>query len=297
MQSIYIFISKIKKMKKFLTLIGFGLTAFTAQAQWMPNGSVMNNNIVFADINNVNHDIFAYASAGKHVFLDLFKMNCGSCESFHTGKAFDNYYNLYAKAGTVNDALVIQYQVTSNLSLADLKGQNSASNGSSFDWITGTPFPTANVQNTPFSFFKSFMPASSSSLSYGTPTLFLICNDKKFYKFTTSVNAADMRALATTKCGLAPLGVNEVHTLSFSYNLLPNPANDVLNIEIRSAFHKDVKITITNTMGQIVHSEIASTSNTDHFSKINTSNFNTGVYFVTMQDGNEKVTSRVLIQH
>jgi Secretion system C-terminal sorting domain len=284
-------------MKKILTLICFGITASVAQAQWMPNGSVMNNNNIFSDINGTQHNLFNYATAGKHVFLDLFKMNCGICEGFHSGKAFENYYNTYGKAGTINDAVVLQYQVTSNLSLADLKGQNSGTNGSSFDWITGTSYPTANVQNTGWSFYQAFLPAGTTSLSYGTPTLFLICKDKKFYEFTTSATASDMRALAVAKCGLAPLGVNEIHTLSFSYNLSPNPANNVLNIDIRSAFHKDVNVTITNTMGQVVYSEIASTVNTDHFSKVNTSNFQAGVYFITMNDGKDKVTSRVMISH
>jgi Secretion system C-terminal sorting domain len=234
-------------------------------------------------------------NSGKHVFLDLFKTNCSSCESFHNSNAFENYYNLYAKAGTINDAVVFQYETQVQTTLDDLKGLTA---GNTFNFLNGVSYPTVNESNNNkmWNLYSAFLPAGTSSLSFGTPTLFLICADKKFYEFSSSVDATQMRALVSQKCGLAALGTNDIHTLGFSFNISPNPASDELKLDIRNANTQHVNITIANTVGQIVHTS-ASNNNGDYTSRINTSAWQNGIYFITLQNGLDKVTSRVMISH
>ncbi len=281
-------------MKKILTLGCIAISQL-AIAQWMPNGSVLNNNFVLTDINGGTHDIFSYANSGKHIFFDMFQMNCGNCEYYHDSKAFENYHNAYAKAGTPNDAVLIQHEVDPASTLNALKGLTTAS---SFDWITGTSYATINDAAPNWNVFDAFLPAGTTSLNYGTPTLMLICPDKKFYKFFTSENtSASLRALAISKCGLAPTGVNDVHTASFTYSISPNPANSEITLAVANTKSNNMAVVITNTLGQIVYNQTLQNSITGNTSYINTSNWANGMYIVQLKDGLENITSRIMVNH
>jgi hypothetical protein len=59
------------------------------------------------------------------------------------------------------------------------------------------------------------------------------------------------------------------------FNVFPNPANDVLNIETEG----DFSVSVLNTNGEEMVSNLKSKS-------INVSNYNSGIYFVKLQ--NEK---------
>ena len=78
---------------------------------------------------------------------------------------------------------------------------------------------------------------------------------------------------------LISTGINSTNTKSFQ--IFPNPANDILNI---NNIGKDAKIMMINSLGQIVYNTIAS----DNI-KINTENLTEGVYFVRVNAQVSKV--------
>jgi len=71
-------------------------------------------------------------------------------------------------------------------------------------------------------------------------------------------------------------------------SLYPNPATDVLNID---AEMKIENLTITNAMGQVVYREKVNQKST----KIDLSNFETGIYNVRTETENKMITRKIVI--
>lgn len=72
-------------------------------------------------------------------------------------------------------------------------------------------------------------------------------------------------------------------------NVYPNPTTDILNIECK----EDIKtISIINTIGQVVYSNEIYNNST----KVNTSNFDKGIYLVKIQTENSSIIKKVTIE-
>ncbi len=74
--------------------------------------------------------------------------------------------------------------------------------------------------------------------------------------------------------------------------LYPNPAKNVLNIELDNLLNDNKTVTIANILGEVVLSE---TSSGNKFS-INTSNLISGVYFVTISNKGIQSTQKIIIE-
>ncbi len=81
-----------------------------------------------------------------------------------------------------------------------------------------------------------------------------------------------------------------------SVKVYPNPASDVVAVSFHLKSAADVKISLTNAMGQVVKSEnVGSVSN--GMVKFNTSGLASGVYMYTVEAGGQRETGRVAIAH
>ena len=87
--------------------------------------------------------------------------------------------------------------------------------------------------------------------------------------------------------------VGELHEYA-KLNVYPNPANDVLNIELiqLQPSTEDYQITVENTLGQLVYQTTAKVGK----QSIQTANFKTGVYFVKVQTSKGLMVEKVVIQ-
>lgn len=83
------------------------------------------------------------------------------------------------------------------------------------------------------------------------------------------------------------VGVKEVKQTP-SFSMYPNPANDVVSIQMNNGKNGVVKI--VDLVGNVVYSETISSSKT-----LNTSEFKNGIYFVTIESEGVKMTSRKLV--
>lgn len=82
-------------------------------------------------------------------------------------------------------------------------------------------------------------------------------------------------------------GIKELnHTPSFS--MYPNPANELVSIQLNNSKNGTVKI--VDLVGNVIYSEAISSSKT-----LNTSEFKNGIYFVTIESEGNKMTSRKLV--
>ncbi|MBK6984834.1 MAG: T9SS type A sorting domain-containing protein [Bacteroidetes bacterium] len=86
--------------------------------------------------------------------------------------------------------------------------------------------------------------------------------------------------------------INESQNKTINYMLYPNPAKNVLNIELDNLLNDNKTVTIANILGEVVLSE---TSSGNKFS-INTSNLISGVYFVTISNKGIQSTQKIIIE-
>jgi hypothetical protein len=79
----------------------------------------------------------------------------------------------------------------------------------------------------------------------------------------------------------------------------PNPANNEFNVPVTLANSADVKVLLTNPVGQVVAAQqlgkvAAGQTATATF---NTAGLSNGIYFYTVEAGNERITNRVVVAH
>ena len=75
----------------------------------------------------------------------------------------------------------------------------------------------------------------------------------------------------------------------------PNPSNGVANFEISLDRASDVKVSVTNMVGQVV--------NTKNFNKMNGRNivsfdvnFPSGIYFINVEAAGKKVSQKLIVE-
>jgi len=92
------------------------------------------------------------------------------------------------------------------------------------------------------------------------------------------------------------VGVDEWVELPFEIvNAYPNPANDVLNINYLSNKAGQIEISLTNSTGQKVFNQDYQVSEGNFLQTLNTSNFGTGVYFLTVRSNTATTTKKIVI--
>lgn len=78
------------------------------------------------------------------------------------------------------------------------------------------------------------------------------------------------------------VGLND-NVAGSSLTVYPNPANDFTTVSINSASSNNAVVTIVNTIGEVVHNSSTWLNAGSNDLKINTENFDNGVYFIRVQ--------------
>jgi sugar lactone lactonase YvrE len=85
------------------------------------------------------------------------------------------------------------------------------------------------------------------------------------------------------------LGVPSNSLSDFGINLYPNPAQNILNLEVNMPI-SNAKVSITDIMGKIIHSQTVVTA----VGTLDISSFQKGVYFLTISDGVKRTTQKFI---
>ncbi len=274
-------------MKKVLCLIIVALFTYAAQAQ-LTDGSTVPD-FTFTDINGVTQNLYTYLNQGKYVAIDNSTTWCHPCWDYDTSGTMDSLYTRHDIPGD-NTWKVLFIEVDINTTLADLQGTGTNTVG---NWVAFTHFPIMNPVGIPLNDYKTAYNINSY------PTLYIICPNKKAY--ADSLNKGykpfltTWEYIANTMCG--PAGLDNIKD-SNPITIYPNPANDHVTLYFSLNFATEVKLSVTNILGQSVAvKNFGSLSPGDQSLKYDVSNFNPGIYFFTVSDGNSRyVRKKVVVQ-
>lgn len=92
------------------------------------------------------------------------------------------------------------------------------------------------------------------------------------------------------------VGVNESVASFGTVGAYPNPASDVLNVNITLNNNEEVMINMYNTIGQVVSTETRNMSAGANTIQMNTSNLQAGVYFLNVTASGSTVTTKVVVE-
>jgi hypothetical protein len=106
---------------------------------------------------------------------------------------------------------------------------------------------------------------------------------------------ASMAILPIVQCAsgtITTLSYNSI--LNANISLLPNPTNGLINAIVTLPSAQNIDITITNTLGQLISSTKYSNVTNNVFT-LDLNNYSNGVYFVTFNNGQEKIVKRIIL--
>ncbi len=76
----------------------------------------------------------------------------------------------------------------------------------------------------------------------------------------------------------------------------PNPAINSTSIEIKTEVFSRINLTIVNLLGQVVHHESVDNNSHTHTFEVDVTNLDSGIYFYTVEIGNNSVTKKMLVK-
>ena len=94
---------------------------------------------------------------------------------------------------------------------------------------------------------------------------------------------------------VSPMPVDVAENLAESFEVaqnVPNPAVSSTTIAVASKTTGDINLSISNLLGQVVHQQISSA----HSFNVDVTNFDSGIYFYTIEIGNSSVTKKMLVK-
>jgi subtilisin-like proprotein convertase family protein len=93
-------------------------------------------------------------------------------------------------------------------------------------------------------------------------------------------------------------GVLKINEFSLNeVSLWPNPTKGVLNVKIINVKNEDVKISLFDLQGRKITTSINKVTNTTFTKEIETKNISSGVYLLSIEQGNKKATKKVIISN
>lgn len=89
---------------------------------------------------------------------------------------------------------------------------------------------------------------------------------------------------------------NPINAKSFAFAIYPNPANNVLNLELINSLNENfVDITITDIQGKVIYINHLNLSSETNLSTIDISGFNNGLYVISLKTNSSSINKRFTI--
>lgn len=151
--------------------------------------------------------------------------------------------------------------------------------------VLGTaPFAfTVNVLGTGYSYYSSTQKFPLIEVNYEKQTLVSITGPTVTTSAKIMVNAA------------ALTGINDLNIDAVNYKVYPNPASDVVNINLSNATSQNVSVEVYNNLGQMVKSVNIGNAMAIEY-PLSTSDLPSGMYSIRTTIGEKSATKKLIIR-
>jgi hypothetical protein len=240
------------------------------QAQTAPNFTAN-------DCAAVNHDLYSELNSGKVIVIS-WVMPCSACIAGAT--AAQNAVNSFSASnpGQVLHYIADDYANTSCATLGSWCTTNSLNPNAKFSnaGVNMSGYGTAGMP-------KVVVLGGTSH------TIYYNVNNASINQ--SNITAAINSALASTT------GIHETSVADLHAKIVPNPANNELNLSFNSPDNSKLSIEIMNVIGQNVKSVDTAPLAGKNEIKINTEALSNGTYFLKISNGKSTETIRFIIAH
>lgn len=236
-------------------------------------------------------DLHNRLSDGQAIVLDFMASWCGPCES-STPEISEFIENNGSGSGSV-EALAITVESTDDASVLN-----------SLNWNGGfynyPKFPYTQENNAQYFHYGVNHDFNSGG---SIPFFVMICPNqadpgrstivRNDVGFSAGMFGAYQTALDNCPSATADL-IEEIND-NIELNVYPNPSNGVANINFSSESASETTVTLTNALGQVVYQENLGVVSGNQNVQLNTSDFNTGIYTVTIASEYAQTNSQLSI--
>jgi len=158
---------------------------------------------------------------------------------------------------------------------------NSSLNSSGEGFEVGSPASITSTTNSD-TVLSSFYWITDSTHARNFPYLFTFRGDNGFRQ-TDLMVLVYVDGQKPDSCYASTIGIEEQESLSFVFNVYPNPVEDILHIDFKDNDFKSGEIKIFDAFGKLVSEKKKIGGDIE----INTESFSSGVYFIRFElDGN-----------
>ncbi|HAS36745.1 MAG TPA: hypothetical protein DCS15_09675 [Flavobacteriales bacterium] len=241
----------------------------------------------YAESGSVEINLQDELDAGKVVLLDYFFTTCFYCQ-YSTPELDDIYQELGPDGSDQLEIVSLDVKTSTHAtkSIADFRTEFGANNPM-FDMKAYGSYNTAFMSSSPYR-------NPTGPTSYGLPHFIVICQDGSWksmhqadaFPATSSEVNASLRTLLD-HCTINAVGtveLNDENTLSVTMD----QAARILNLDYNS--NSDVQVEVINILGSVSYS---GTMNSE--ASIDVSALQSGIYFVSVIDGGDKMVEKVVI--
>lgn len=233
------------------------------------------------DCNGYPVNLFSDLDAGKAVILFYYMPNCGACPP--PAQKIQNMAN------------AINSKYPGKVKGYAFPYQNSTTCDYSSTWVSSSSLSTIYTP----------MDSGATDVAYyggfGMPTVVLVGGkDHKVLFSTLDFSTSDTTIMRDKILQLinASLGINTMNNSISTVSLFPNPARNILNLEIEIRQTLYLKIEIVNILGEVVSNVFEEKSFIGNLNKeIDTENLPNAVYILRVNSGNNTNSYRFIVSH
>lgn len=157
-----------------------------------------------------------------------------------------------------------------------------------------TSFTSSGANSSGFGYWKS-----TDATPFTTAISLLFRSELVYLNMHTAANPnGEIRGqvLRNAPCMNQPTGIAESKNKSVVFSVYPNPAADLVNLTVNSTEAIKSEIIIFNVLGEKMISETLNLKRGNNTHTINTSDMSKGIYFISFQVNNQRITER-LVKH
>lgn len=116
------------------------------------------------------------------------------------------------------------------------------------------------------------------------------------YEFTVGYPLGYNEPRETPVAPVHTTGLNAIKPYHINFNVYPNPAKEQLEISLQSKKILEGKITLSNVLGKIVGEYFIQNTLNENI-KVDTKNLSNGMYTISYNNSENRITRKVIIQH